>query len=244
MQVYYIIIQADSLLPAQQKVWGKRFMREYIEDLAHTSLFSGMSPDQIAALLGCIHAKRVEYKKDDVVIEEGNAVCHFGVMLSGRARAVKWDASGRLIIITLLQKGSEIGVILAASLAHESPVTVQVQADAAVLQIPFDKALQRCSKACPWHDRLLRNFIGVVAEKGLVLHERIDCLLKPTVREKVLAYLKRVSQERQSRTFAIPLNRNAMAEYLNVERSALSRELSNMKKDGLIDYHTNVFQLL
>lgn len=115
---------------------------------------------------------------------------------------------GFVRIITLLKKGSEIGVILAASSDHKSPVTVEAQDDV------------------------------------LVLHERIDCLLRPTIREKILTYLWWMSREQQKRTFTIPMNRNAMAEYLNVERSALSRELSYMKRDGVIDYHKNTFRLL
>jgi len=218
-------------------------MREYINDLALTSLFSGIEPDEIAGLLDCINAKRVEYAKDEFIIEEGSMIYDFGVMLSGHGRSIKWDATDRVIIITLLKKGSEIGVMLAASPEHRSPVSVQVLDDACVLLIPFDRVFALCGKACPRHDRLLRNYINIVAEKGLVLHERIDCLLKPTAREKVMTYLTRVSREEQSRTFSIPVNRNVMAEYLNIERSALSRELSNMKRDGLIDYHKNTFTL-
>ena len=110
--------------------------------------------------------------------------------------------------------------------------------------IPYDNLVSRCERACPQHETLLKNYIGVVAEKGLVLHERISCLLKPTLREKILAYLLRASREQRSRTFSVSLNRNAMSAYLNIERSALSRELSYMKRDGLIDYHRNSFKLL
>jgi CRP-like cAMP-binding protein len=218
-------------------------MNELIEDLRQTKLFLGIEPHEIEGLLDCLCTKRVDYAKGDYIIEEGSKVYDFGIILSGHGRAIKWDPSGRLIIITLLKKGSEIGVILAASLDHRSPVTVQAQDDVSVLQIPFERVLTRCEKACPCHDKLLRNYINIVAEKGLVLHERIDCLLRPTVREKILAYLLRVSHEQQKSIFTIPMNRNAMAEYLNVERSALSRELSNMKRDGLIDYHKNSFRL-
>ena len=192
-------------------------------------------------LLHCLCAKYVWYAKGDTIIEEGNKVYDFGIMLSGHGRAIKRD---RVILISLLKKGSEIGVILAASLEHKSPVTVQAEDDVLVLQIPFERVLARCEKACPGHDRLLRNYISIVAEKGLVLHERIDCLLRPTIREKILNYLLRIACEQQKRTFTIPMNRNAMAEYLNVERSALSRELSYMKRDGIIDYHKNTFRLI
>lgn len=219
-------------------------MIEHVEDLVQTNLFSGIEPKEIAGLLDCVHARLARYAKDELIIEEGSMVYDFGIMLSGQGRSIKWDATGRLIIITLLKKGSELGVMLAASPKHQSPVSVQAQEDVSVLLIPFDRVLTRCEKACPRHDKLLRNYIRVVAEKGLVLHERINCLLKPTVREKILAYLIRVSREQRSRTVLIPLNRNAMAEYLNMERSALSRELSNMKRDGLIDYHMNRFKLI
>lgn len=214
------------------------------EDLAQTKLFSGIVPEEIAVLLDCVQAKRAQYAKDEMIIEEGSQVQTFGVLLSGHGRSIKWDASGRLIIITLLQKGSEIGVLLAASPEHDSPVSVQAQEDVSVLLIPYDRLFTRCKRACQKHETLLRNYIGIVAEKGLVLHERINCLLKPTLRDKILTYLLRASREQQSRTVSIPMNRNSMAEYLNIERSALSRELSYMKRDGLIDYYKNRFKLL
>ena len=165
-------------------------------------------------------------------------------MLSGHARSIKWDASDKIIIITLLQQGSEIGVLLAARPGHESSVWVQAQDDVEVLHIPYDCMVARCKKNCPQHEKMMRNYISIVAEKGLVLHERINCLLKPTLREKIITYLLRASREQQSKVFTIPMNRNALAEYLNIERSALSRELSYMKRDGLIDYHRNSFKLI
>lgn len=219
-------------------------MDEFIGELNQMDLFLNIKPEEIKGLLVCLCARRVNFAKGDCIIEEGNRVYDFGIILSGHGRAVKWDPSGREIIISLLEKGSETGVMLAASPDNKSPVTVQAQDDVSVMQIPVERVLTRCKKACPRHDRLLRNFIGIIAEKGLILHERIDCLLRSSIREKILAYLWKVSRERQNRTFCIPMDRNSMAEYLNVERSALSRELSCMKRDGIIDYHKNMFQLL
>ena len=218
-------------------------MNEYLEDLAQMNLFSGIEPGEIAELLNCLQARRVQYASGEMILEEGSRVRKFGIILSGHARSIKWDTSGRVIILTLLEKGSEIGVLLAAQPEKESPVSIQAQDDVSVLMIPYDRVLAPCIKACPKHDRLLRNYISIVAQKGLFLHERIDCLLKSTVREKIMTYLLRISHEQKSTSFQIPLNRNAMSEYLNIERSALSRELSNMKRDGLIDYHLNNFRL-
>jgi len=219
-------------------------MKKYIEDLAQTTLFAGIKKENIEKLLSCIHAKVVKYRKDELIIEEGNKIYNFGIMLSGHGRAFKIDATGKIIIITLLQKGSEIGVILAASFNHKSPVSVQAQEDLCVLSIPYDGLITRCKTNCTQHDWLLKNYINIVAEKGLLLHERIDCLLKPTAREKIMTYLVRMSREQGCRMFTIPLDRNAMSEYLNIERSSLSRELSNMKRDGLIDFQKNGFKLL
>jgi CRP-like cAMP-binding protein len=214
------------------------------ESLVQTKLFSGIAPNEIAGLLDCVHARLSEYVQSEIIIEEGSHVREFGILLTGQGRSVKWDASDRMIIITLLQKGSEIGVLLAASPERKSPVSVQAVEDVSALLIPYDRLIARCGKACPGHEKLLRNYIGIVAEKGLVLHERLDCLLKPTVRDKIMNYLSQVSRDQKSRMVTIPMNRNAMAEYLNIERSALSRELSYMQRDGLIEYHRNSFRLL
>lgn len=211
---------------------------------ANTRLFDGITPEEADGLLECVHARRVEYAKGELMVEEGSATPCFGLVLSGYAHSVKRDASGRMIIIALLQKGSVFGVLVAASQDCASPVSVEAQDHVSALLIPFDRIITRCEKACPQHDRLLRNYVRIVAEKGLELHERLACLLKPTVRDKIMAYLTQTAREQKSRLFVVPLNRNAMAEYLNVERSALSRELSNMKRDELIDYHLNRFKLL
>jgi len=213
-------------------------------DVKNISLFSGICSEEIPDLLDCIEAKYVNYKKDKLIIEEGSITSNFGIILSGKARSIKWDKTGRLIIITLIEKGGVIGVIIAAAEDQCSPVSVQATEDSLVMLIPFSKIISRCDKNCQKHEKLLKNYIKSVAEKGLELHERINCLLEPTVRKKILTYLSRISKEKANLTFTIPINRNAMAEYLNVERSALSRELSKMQKDGVLEYHGNSFKLI
>jgi CRP-like cAMP-binding protein len=108
----------------------KCIMKELTENLAKTNLFSGITPAEISELLSCIHARRAEYAKGEYIIKEGSKVYDFGIVLSGHGRAIKEDAEGRFIILTLLERGSEIGVILAADTTHKSPVSVQAQDDA------------------------------------------------------------------------------------------------------------------
>ena len=209
-----------------------------------TDLFSGITEADLPKLLNCIQSRIVEFKRGDLIIEEGTSVTEFGVLLSGQARSIKWDLSGRLIIISFIEPQSVMGVLVASRADSVSPVSVEATEDCRVMLIPFARLLSRCSGNCAGHDQLLRNYVSAVADKGLELHERINCLLKPTVREKILTFLQRTARQKKSQSFHIQMDRNDMAEYLNVERSALSRELSKMKKDGLLNYRKDWFELL
>jgi CRP-like cAMP-binding protein len=218
-------------------------MQKYIEILRHNSLFYGIKEEKIQTILQCTDCRYAEYGKDEMVISEGEVVHDIGIVLSGHGRSIKQELSGKTSIVTLLEPGSFIGIILAGSRECKSPVYVQALENLAVLFIPVKKLICRCIKDCPEHDTLLYNYIASIAEKALLLHDRNDCLIKSTVREKVLTYLRRMAREAENNTFTIPLDRSGMAEYINVERSALSRELSRMKKEGVIDFYKNSFKI-
>ncbi|SMC23352.1 cAMP-binding domain of CRP or a regulatory subunit of cAMP-dependent protein kinases [Clostridium acidisoli DSM 12555] len=219
-------------------------MIEHIEILKQTSLFYGIKMEEIEKILKCMYARFVEFEKDEMIICEGSEINDIGILLSGYGRSIKQDESGKTSIITLLKPGSFIGILLAASKNRKSPVSVQAQEHLSVLFIPIENFISGYINDCPKYNVLLRNYIDAIAEKAMILHDRNDCLIKSSVREKVLSYLKRVAKEEGSNTFTTPFDRNDMAEYVNVERSALSRELSRMKKDGIIDYYKNSFKLL
>lgn len=218
-------------------------MKEYLHILVRSDLFTGLSPQDIETILPCLHPRQAEYGRGEIVIGEGDTVRDIGVVLSGHGRSVKTDVAGRTVIVTLLRPGSYIGVLLASSRDRKSPVSVQALEGLTVLFLPIEHMIRRCPRVCKKHDRLLDNLLHGIAEKALVLHDRNDCLIKHSVREKILTYLNRVAKERKSHDVTIPLDRNAMAEYLNVERSSLSRELSRMRREGLIWFHKNQFTL-
>lgn len=213
------------------------------ETLLRSKLFAGIAEDRLTELLPCLGAVRREYAGGAVVIREGEQVQDVGLVLSGHARSLKKVDGGPPLIISLQERGSFLGVLLAASRERKSPLTVEAQDALCVLFFPAECLIFPCEKNCADHALLLRNFLDSVAEMSLTLNDRIECLIRPSVREKITAYLSRVSKERGSREFSIPLDRSAMARYLNVERSALSRELSRMKAEGLLDYRKNVFSL-
>jgi len=219
-------------------------LNAYIPVLGRTGLFAGLTPREIGDMLPCLGPRLVRYGQGETVLWKGEPVVDIGIVLAGQARSVKTDYSGRTVIVTLLRQGSYIGVLLAASRRRLSPVSIEALTPLTVLFFPLASLIRRCPKSGHRHERLLLNILDGIAEKALILHDRNDCLIRATVREKVLTYLRRMAGERQSHAFAIPLDRSAMAEYLNVDRSALSRELSRMRADGLIDFHKNTFKLL
>ena len=204
-------------------------------------LFQGITRNDIEAILSCLSATQKDFQKDQSIVREGDNVNNMGILLSGTAQSVKTDITGKQVIVTLIEPGNYIGVLLAASHNRTSPVTVQARENLAVLFIPMHNILSRSN--CPNHAKLLSNLLDGIAEKALILHDRNDCLIKSTIRDKVLTFLSEFAHNVGSHSFAIPMGREAMAEYLNVDRSALSRELSWMKRDGLIDYEKNRFEL-
>lgn len=218
-------------------------MKDYLVALEQASLFKGMCADEIGKIISCFDGKFIHYAENEVIIQEGEVVNKFGILIKGRCQSIKTDAFGKQAIIVLITPGGEMGVLLAADSPRESSVVVKASQESIVLEIAYEKILEPCTQACSRHSLFLRNYIHIVAQKGLELHERISCLLKQSLREKIIAYLEHASSVDRGSVFVIPFNRSEMAEYLNAERSALSRELSAMKREGMIDYHMNHFVL-
>ena len=214
-------------------------------EMERLDLFRGLNSTEISHICNCFGTSIVNYKKNETVVGEGEKLKKFGIVLAGTASSFKIDISGKVFTVAVIKKGGYIGAFLASDSEKHSPVTVMATDRLTVLFIPFKRLVQQCGKNCSAgsaHTKVLTNFITGVCEKAMLLFERIDCLIKPTIREKAMAYL--VQQSNGQATFDIPFNREQLAEYLNTERSALSRELSNMKKDSLIDYKKNFFEIL
>lgn len=221
----------------------RNLSEEMIFVLEGSQLFSGISREKLMGMLRCLGARRADFGRGQMVLWQGETVDEIGVVCAGKARSLKTDREGKNVIVTLLGPGDYVGVLLAASRERRSPVSVQAMERLTVLFIPFSAVTSRCARLCPAHDRLLQNVLDGIAEKALVLHDRNDCLARTTIREKVLRYLELLSREQGTKNLRSPLDRQGMADYLGVERSALSRELSRMKREGLLDYAKNSFSL-
>jgi len=210
----------------------------------HSPLFDGIESHDRKAMLSCTGYHISTFRRGDIVAFEEENIKHVGIVLSGAVDMVKEDLWGNRTMLVRTRKGDVFGETFACGSDNLSVVTFTVSEDATILFMPFDRVMHNCTMACQFHLKLIENMVRVIANKNRDLMRKVEVVSKRTIREKLLAYLSIQSQVQQSRYFEIPLGRVELAEYLCVDRSALTRELAKMKDDGLIDYDRNNFRML
>lgn len=211
--------------------------------LAQTPLFAGCTPEEVEGMLGCLGAKLREYKKGEYIYSVGDIVHSMGFVLSGGVNIESNDLWGN----TSLLYHVEAGQIFAETYAcvPNEPMMVNAVADSRceVLFLDIGRVIGTCPKACAHHSRLVRNLLAVTAQKNLNLSRRILHTSSKSIRGRLVSYLSFQAERQGSNTVTIPFNRQQLADYLSVDRSAMSNELSKMQKDGLIDVDKNTFVL-
>ena len=207
-------------------------------------LFEGILPEDRKAMLGCIGYHISTFRKGEIIAFEDENIRHVGIVNSGAVDMVKEDLWGNKTILVRTQKNELFGETFACGSDNLSLVTFLVSEDAQILFLPFDRVMHSCTMACMFHHRLIGNMVRIIANKNRDLMRKVEVVSKRTIREKVLTYLSIQAQIQGARYFEIPLGRVELAEYLCVDRSALTRELAKMKEDGLIDYDRNSFRML
>lgn len=210
----------------------------------NSPLFYGIKPDERKAMLGCIGYHIGTFKKGDIVAFEEENIRHIGIIISGAVDMIKEDLWGNKTMLVRMRKDELFGETFACGRDNQSVVTFLVSEEAQILFIPFDRVMHSCTMACVFHHRLIENMVSIIADKNRDLMRKVEVVSKRTIREKLLAYLSIQAQVQERRYFEIPLGRVELAEYLCVDRSALTRELVKMKDEGLIDYDKNSFRLL
>lgn len=212
--------------------------------LASSPLFAGIEKAQLPDLLSCLGSTQKQYKKQEIIVLESSLVRRAGLILSGTVHMVKEDAEGNQALLLTLQEGELLGESFSCGSSPDSCVSFLAASPCTVLFLPFPRLLSSCRRSCPFHHRLIENTVRLISDKNIRLMQKIEILSKKTLREKILAYLQQQAAARRCRQFTIPLGRLELAEYLCADRSALTRELSHMQKDGLISYNKNTFRLL
>ncbi len=210
----------------------------------NSPLFDGISPEDRKAMLGCIGYHIGTFRKGDIVAFEEENIRHIGIIISGAVDMIKEDLWGNKTMLVRMRRDELFGETFACGSDNLSVVTFLVSEDARILFIPFDRVMHSCTMACVFHHRLIENMVHIIANKNRDLMRKVEVVSKRTIREKLLAYLSIQAQAQESRYLEIPLGRLELAEYLCVDRSALTRELTKMKAEGLIDYDKNCFRIL
>ena len=207
-------------------------------------MFEGISLANCATLMNCLGCIEKKYKKDQLISPSEVYARQIGIVIDGCVHTVQEDVWGRCTFLSYTNEDGIFGDVLIGETATERGIIFKATEPTTILFLPADRILHPCRNSCPFHHQLSRNLFNMISHKNAVLTEKIEITSKSSLREKILAYLSIEARRNNSADFTVPLNRTEMADYLCTNRSALSRELANMKKDGILDYEQNTFHLL
>lgn len=205
------------------------------------SLFEGIKSHEIPQLLSCLSVTSQSFEKGDVIIHEGKKVESIGIILAGSIQIFRNDTDGNRNI----QANFGIGAVFAESFVcagmQFSPVSVLASEASRIIFLPFDRMMHPCAVACTYHQKLIENMMRLIATKNQVLNRRLEILEGRSIRSRLLTLLEQEENKQGSSTVTLPWNRTELADFLCTDRSSLSREISKMKKEGLITETPSAF---
>ena len=218
-------------------------MKQNLKILMMSPLFQGVEEHELEAMLNCLGATERKYRKNDVILLAGSKVSSVGVLAEGNAQITREDAEGNRAILSELIRADLFAEAYVAAGSAEVPITVIATTDCRIVWIPFSKIVGTCNSACGFHRTLVQNMMRVNAVKNIMMNEKMRILSCKTTKEKLMTYLSDYSERVGKNKFRIPFSRNELADFLSVDRSAMSRELSRLKEEGFLEYHKNEFLL-
>ncbi|NCD08277.1 MAG: Crp/Fnr family transcriptional regulator [Negativicutes bacterium] len=218
-------------------------MKNKMEILKRTPLFKGMSEEEISSVLCCLEAKESTYEKNSFIFSLEATRPTVGIILSGSVVVIKEDFWGNRSILTKLGSGDIFGEAFTCAQAEKLPVGVLASEKCEVLFIDYLKIINTPETHYSFQNKLIQNMLVILAAKNVMLTQKIEHLMKRSTREKILSYLSAQALEKGGHIFDITLSRQEMADYLAVDRSALSNELSKLQKEGFLTFRRNHFEL-
>lgn len=219
-------------------------MKKYVPVLKRTQLFAGVGEDEIIAMLRCLKARVRNYKKGEYVFRQGERLSDISVLVEGSLYIQQEDYWGNRSIMNPINVGEVFGEAYAVPGSGAILNDVVAAADSTVIFFDIRKTLTVCSSDCEFHAAVVQNLFFAISEKNRQLVRKLGHMSKRSTREKLISYLSEESKRQNSRSFSIPFNRQQLADYLCVDRSAMSNELCKMRGDGLLIFEKNRFTLL
>lgn len=223
---------------------SEALMEQYGRVLSACALFRGMSPEEIGEILSCLGARVRRFARSETVLSEGSPARKLGIVLSGAVQIVRVDYYGSRSIVGTAQEGQLFSETFVYAGVEVMPVSVVASSECAALLIDARALVSPCQKACAFHSRLIYNLLHVLAAKNLMFTRKNEITSKKGTRAKLMAYLTAEAQRHGSSTFSIPFDRQALADYLNVDRSGLSAEIGRLRREGVIKCTKNQFTLM
>ena len=218
-------------------------MKKYIEILKRTQLFSGVSDTEISAMLNCLQAKLLTFQKGDYVFREGERIDNITVLVKGKLLVQHDDFWGNRNIVNVIRVGEMFGEAYVAPESGSLLNDVIAEEDSAVIFFDVRRILTVCSTACRFHSMVIQNLFFAISEKNRKLVQKIGYMSKRSTRAKLLSYLSEEAKRQNSSHFTIPFTRQQLADFLCVDRSAMSNELCKMRDEGLLQFDKNQFTL-
>lgn len=219
-------------------------MEKYLHVLQKTKLFAGISEDELGAMLGCLGAVAKHFAKGDFVLRQGELVSQLMILVEGKLHIRRDDYWGSRSIVSAIIPGEMFGEAYLAPGSGAIMNDVVAVEDSTVVFCDVNRLITVCSSACRFHTLTVRNLMFALSEKNRQLVSRLGIATRRSTREKLVAYLSEQAKKQGQSTFDIPFNRQQLADFLSVDRSAMSGELCRMRDEGMLRFDKNHFELL
>ncbi len=219
-------------------------MKEFFDVIKPCDLFEGINSEDLMGLLECLGGTAVRFRKKEQVMREGDKTGRIGIVLSGCVQIEQVDYYGNRSIVTRVLPSELFGESFACAGLKKLPVDVIAAEDSEIMLLDCSKIMASCCKSCQFHNRMIENLLKIVARKNLFFHQKIEVISQRTTREKLMTYLLLQAKKFHSDRFVIPFDRQELADFLGVDRSGLSAEISKLRAEGVLECQKARFQLL
>lgn len=217
---------------------------DYLDSLEKCVLFDGIDETEIKKILQCLEYRIVQHKKNEYPAQIDQKLDGVGIVLEGEAAVVRENLNGNRIIVNIFDVGEMFGEVLILSGENRWPAKIQALTDCVIMYVHPEKILDICENVCSQHKVLLTNLVRVVSKKAYYLNRKVEYLSLKSINGKLSKYLLEQSERSGNLTFKLPLNREALADFLNISRPSMSRELCNMRDTGIIEFYRESVKII
>lgn len=215
-----------------------------IDFLMKLPIFYNLKKEEIINILKFFNYSKEDFEKNNFIFEIGKPISKIGIILSGEINIIKEDFWGNRNILNKFKSGEIFGEVFALAKVSPNNILVETSQNSKILFLDLTNFSIDNENNSNEILKFLSNIFKISLKKNILFTEKLEHITKKTIREKIISYLSTEALKNRSNSFFIKFDRQELADYLFVERSALSRELSSMKKDGLIEYNKNYFTLI